>query len=1564
MVLVLRLGVVNLPLKPFLLAFAVIALATMGSGSAAVAAPKQIAGLIGGQFGSTGDAFVQPRGIAVNATGAGAADPGDMYVVDTNNRRIVVLDADGTFKFAFGRDVIAEGAGGDLGDTFETCTVATDCQQGSTGTVPDGPGGEFSTPQGIAVDQATGDVFVRERNDNRRIQRFTAAGGFVAAWGWDVIAPGGADDLGDVFEVCTVAAACQAAADTGGGGQAGQFGASATNSTGIAVSPVTGNVFAVDPGNRRVMEFDPDAGAPGDVFVRAFGWAVDGGTTFETCTTASGCMPATTGTANGQFANSNPLRIAVGLDDVVYASDGGSAGTANRIVRFDADLAPASGDATGALLDPIYPTSGTPTAGPLLDGVTQDLAIVAGSGNLLVTRDPAAGNTVVEELSNPSAPAPTMVADSPHVFAEATTNGLTFNPVTGYVYVSSATSASGQGLYVLAESPGTPTDVEVDQPLAVGADSVTLSGRVNPQRGTVSYRFEVSDTGDVDDWDPVDIRRYASGAGVVEVVAEARGLEPNTTYRVRLSVAKQTTLDAASTTTSGEAVFLTDSLPPAVATLGSTDRTDRSATLRATIDPNGSDTTYWFEYGGQGGSLDSRVPIPNANAGTGNTPQLVVQPVTGLVPSTAYTYRIVAQSAAGTSTGDTVNFTTEASGGGPLPPPARGYELVSPADKIAGVGIGTWGAEPSSMGSAGVAAYDGERFAAQGSQGAMLLDSAQAYANDWAFADRVDDTRGWVSHTPHTHPSHDAADTRFASPHAATGDLSRLSWRSNNSTLTVFPELENWPDGLKPSVLSDWQGRWEMFGPTDLAQLTEPRSTSGDEVLCDIAFSRDGTATLCNTDLASDAGGIATIRGLGGIGDPTHPSWPDLVAGRSVYLADTSAPLADSFPGTGVRTLVNVCADDTQLPALDGDGEIVEAPCPAPSGPDSTLVSDHGATIAIDDPSAGGGAGETVRNVVSGNGSRVFFMAPDPSAPGVPDGVSSFCTAGGEVCPSQLFVRQRNSDGSVTTRWISRAEDGLFGSQDASLLGTVRFEAASVDGDKVFFRTNSPLTSDDPNGTGSAPVTTGSASEQSWDLYMYDFPDNPAVDPAEGELTRISGGPGGQSDCNSPVGGSGAVGALRFASDDGSRVYFTCAAPLEGAPDPPGSGTVTSPGGIPTTTDQSNLYLHDTGQTDSERWRFVARLPRATGAASATCATTGLSPGSALDGGGFYGGGSNCVRGSFDGAFVTLWTLGQLTSDDPAAQATADIYGYDADRNDLVRITAPAGGSGGAYPCGVVAEAATTSCNGDGGYDHIEFKQRVSNPLLGVATAPLVAGSRIAYFQSRSQLVATDTDSAMDVYEWRDGTLSMLTGGVSSGVDAFYKGNDRSGRNVYFATTDSVTWQDHDVVADVYTARIGGGIVQSPAPPLCDVLAGGCRQPGRAADVAAPGSVSPGTRGVAPGGDGATRSLRVVKLNARARRRAARSGVLLLKVRVPGPGVVRANARARVPNRRGKLVMRRVGSGKVRAADAGRVTVRLRLRRPAVAVLARGRSLSIAIRISSPGADAESVRLVLRRAGR
>jgi hypothetical protein len=90
---------------------------------------------------------------------------------------------------------------------------------------------------------------------------------------------------------------------------------------------------------------------------------------------------------------------------------------------------------------------------------------------------------------------------------------------------------------------------------------------------------------------------------------------------------------------------------PAVTTAAATSVTETSATLNGTVDPNGSPTTYHFEYGTTA-AYGSQSPDAHASAGA------VWADLTGLSAATTYHYRLVASNAAGTSVGSDQTFTT------------------------------------------------------------------------------------------------------------------------------------------------------------------------------------------------------------------------------------------------------------------------------------------------------------------------------------------------------------------------------------------------------------------------------------------------------------------------------------------------------------------------------------------------------------------------------------------------------------------------------------------------------------------------------------------------------------------------------------------------------------------------------------------------------------------------------------------------------------------------------------------------------------------------------------------
>jgi hypothetical protein len=99
-----------------------------------------------------------------------------------------------------------------------------------------------------------------------------------------------------------------------------------------------------------------------------------------------------------------------------------------------------------------------------------------------------------------------------------------------------------------------------------------------------------------------------------------------------------------------------DPTPPSAATNPATNVAQSSATVNGTVNPNGTDTTYYFQYGTTT-SYGSSTTSTDAGSGSSNVP--VSANLTGLAPSTTYHYRVVAVSTtAGTTDGTDQTFTT------------------------------------------------------------------------------------------------------------------------------------------------------------------------------------------------------------------------------------------------------------------------------------------------------------------------------------------------------------------------------------------------------------------------------------------------------------------------------------------------------------------------------------------------------------------------------------------------------------------------------------------------------------------------------------------------------------------------------------------------------------------------------------------------------------------------------------------------------------------------------------------------------------------------------------------
>ncbi|HUB75530.1 MAG TPA: hypothetical protein VL977_00670, partial [Solirubrobacteraceae bacterium] len=94
---------------------------------------------------------------------------------------------------------------------------------------------------------------------------------------------------------------------------------------------------------------------------------------------------------------------------------------------------------------------------------------------------------------------------------------------------------------------------------------------------------------------------------------------------------------------------------------GDVDGTSSSATtLTGSVDPDGADTSYYFEYGTSSAYGSA---TPSQDAGSGSSPVAVSATLSGLAAGTTYDYRLVAVSSQGPAYGQQASFTTTAGPG-------------------------------------------------------------------------------------------------------------------------------------------------------------------------------------------------------------------------------------------------------------------------------------------------------------------------------------------------------------------------------------------------------------------------------------------------------------------------------------------------------------------------------------------------------------------------------------------------------------------------------------------------------------------------------------------------------------------------------------------------------------------------------------------------------------------------------------------------------------------------------------------------------------------------------------
>jgi DNA-binding beta-propeller fold protein YncE len=290
---------------------------------------------------------------------------------------------------------------------------------------------------------------------------------------------------------------------------------------------------------------------------------------------------------------------------------------------------------------------------------------------------PAAFNAEGEPVSAPTEPLTQNTTYYYRVVAENEQSKTEAKPVTGKVEH-----------FTTAIRPEPPTGLEA-KPAEIKANTATLNGTLNPgapgNPGTYEfiYRQSLTECQGAGEKHAPEPAALATGAKGELASTEIKELLPHKTYTFCLLAHNDA---GEASTLAGPESFTTLVAPPTISETFSTNIADKSVTLHATVNPQGAETTYAFEYAPPGEGFKPVIE-PQGN-GTGLLPEgtsdvpLEVHVQEGLEPNTTYQFRVKVRNSAEEVTSEPpVSFTTQPSGLPFVLPDNRAYEMVTPVQK-------------------------------------------------------------------------------------------------------------------------------------------------------------------------------------------------------------------------------------------------------------------------------------------------------------------------------------------------------------------------------------------------------------------------------------------------------------------------------------------------------------------------------------------------------------------------------------------------------------------------------------------------------------------------------------------------------------------------------------------------------------------------------------------------------------------------------------------------------------------------------------------------------------------
>jgi hypothetical protein len=212
---------------------------------------------------------------------------------------------------------------------------------------------------------------------------------------------------------------------------------------------------------------------------------------------------------------------------------------------------------------------------------------------------------------------------------------------------AAGTSKGEDRTFTTAAAPVVTTEAAT----AVSGGGATLNGTINPKGAETTYQFDYGTTTAYGAKVPASAKSVGPGTSGVVVSQTPAGLAEGTTYHYRVVASNSVG------TTYGQDLTFTTLILPDAETEAAEPVDANAAILEGTVDPNGSEASYRFQYG-QTTSYGQESAVGYEALEEPDEESELVEPLVRLKPGTTYHYRLVATSAAGIDYGADKTVTT------------------------------------------------------------------------------------------------------------------------------------------------------------------------------------------------------------------------------------------------------------------------------------------------------------------------------------------------------------------------------------------------------------------------------------------------------------------------------------------------------------------------------------------------------------------------------------------------------------------------------------------------------------------------------------------------------------------------------------------------------------------------------------------------------------------------------------------------------------------------------------------------------------------------------------------